>query len=175
MNTSSTITKGPADNSIVLKSIPSPLGKLVAGATSEGICLLEFGDGKSPANGHGTASALKHLKRLERELTAYFAGELREFTVPLAFDGTPFQVRVWKALLKIPYGKTCSYEDVARRVGDKKAVRAVGTANGRNHIAIVIPCHRVVNKSGALGGYGGGLKRKQFLLDLELTRTIPVV
>ncbi len=83
------------------------------------------------------------------------------------YRGTPFQVSVWKGLLRIPYGKTTSYEQLARRVGRSGAQRAVGTANGRNPIAIVIPCHRVVNKSGRLGGYGGGLWRKQFLLDLE--------
>ena len=87
--------------------------------------------------------------------------------MPLVYPGTPFQQSVWGQLLAIPYGETRSYEDLAIAVGDKKAVRAVGRANGLNRIGIVIPCHRVVNKSGELGGYGGGLRRKQFLLDLE--------
>src|SRR5207245_2176076 len=87
--------------------------------------------------------------------------------VPLVYPGTPFQQNVWSGLLTIPYGETCSYEDLARVVGSPQAHRAVGTANGKNRIAIVIPCHRVVNKGGKLGGYGGGLWRKQYLLDLE--------
>jgi len=111
----------------------------------------------------------KHLARLEDELENYFAGKLKRFTVPLIYPGSPFQERVWKALLEIPYGQTRSYEEVAIAVGSPKAVRAVGTANGMNRICIVIPCHRVVNKGGNLGGYGGGLRRKQFLLDLERT------
>ncbi len=107
------------------------------------------------------------LERLKDELARYFKAELKQFTVPLVFPGTPFQQRVWEALLRIPYGETRSYEDIAREVGSPGAVRAVGRANGMNRVAIVIPCHRVVNKSVALGGYGGGLWRKQFLLNLE--------
>src|SRR5262249_37140826 len=108
-----------------------------------------------------------HLDTLKRELESYFAGSLRRFSVPLVYPGTDFQRRVWSQLLKVPFGETCSYEDIAIAVGNAKAVRAVGLANGRNRIAIVIPCHGVVNKGGKLGGYGGGLRRKQFLLDLE--------
>jgi AraC family transcriptional regulator of adaptative response/methylated-DNA-[protein]-cysteine methyltransferase len=107
------------------------------------------------------------LDRLRDELAAYFAGQLRTFTVPLITLGTTFQRSVWDALRTIPYGATCSYADIARQVGSRAAVRAVGQANGRNRTAIVIPCHRVVNSGGRLGGYGGGLWRKQFLLDLE--------
>ena len=108
-----------------------------------------------------------HLKKLKKELEKYFAGELKQFSVPLVYPGTPFQERVWNELLRIPYGETRSYEDLARRVGSADAQRAVGNANGLNRIAIVIPCHRVVNKDGKLGGYGGGLWRKQHLLDFE--------
>ena len=108
-----------------------------------------------------------HVGRLRKELEKYFAGDLEKFSVPLVYPGTPFQERVWNELLRIPYGQTRSYEDLARRVGSADAQRAVGTANGANRIAIVIPCHRVVNKDGKLGGYGGGLWRKQYLLDLE--------
>ena len=104
---------------------------------------------------------------LKKELDSYFTGELRHFSVPLVYPGSPFQVRVWNELLRIPYGETCSYEELARRVGSSSGQRAVGHANGLNRIAIVIPCHRVVNKDGKLGGYGGGLWRKQYLLDLE--------
>jgi AraC family transcriptional regulator of adaptative response/methylated-DNA-[protein]-cysteine methyltransferase len=108
-----------------------------------------------------------HLDRLREEMAAYFAGHLTCFTVPLVYPGTPFQRRVWDELQRIPYGVTRSYEDLALTIGTREAVRAVGRANGQNRIAIVIPCHRVVNKSGKLGGYGGGLWRKQWLLDLE--------
>jgi AraC family transcriptional regulator of adaptative response/methylated-DNA-[protein]-cysteine methyltransferase len=108
-----------------------------------------------------------HLKQLETELDDYFAGTLREFTVPLLYPGTPFQQRVWQELLAIPYGETRSYQQLATAVGSPKAVRAVGRTNGLNRIAIVIPCHRVINKDGSLCGYGGGLRRKQFLLELE--------
>src|SRR5204863_8553507 len=96
-----------------------------------------------------------------------FAGRRRTFDVPLVYPGSQFQMSVWRQLLAIPYGETRSYEDIAITVGAPAGCRAVGLANGRNRIAIVIPCHRVVNKGGKLGGYGGGLWRKQFLLDLE--------
>ncbi len=162
---------------IVFTWVESPLGPLVTAATTEGICLLEFGD---PARLHPQIEQLKrvlrlpavpgrnaHLRLLERELHQYFEGTLREFTVPLVLRGTPFQERVWRALLAIPYGTTRSYAEIAERIGSSGAQRAVGTANGRNRIAIVIPCHRVINAGGALGGYGGGLRRKEFLLELE--------
>jgi AraC family transcriptional regulator of adaptative response/methylated-DNA-[protein]-cysteine methyltransferase len=109
----------------------------------------------------------KHIDTLKDELARYFARTLREFTVPLIFPGSPFQQAVWEGLLRIHYGETCSYEALACTIGSPGAQRAVGRANGQNRIAIVIPCHRVVNKDGQLGGYGGGLWRKQFLLDLE--------
>jgi AraC family transcriptional regulator of adaptative response/methylated-DNA-[protein]-cysteine methyltransferase len=141
------------------------------------VCLLEFGD---PAHLARQIARLRaahaapavpgrnaHLDRLERELESYFAGGLREVAVPLALRGTPFQEKVWRALLEIPYGETRSYLDVARAVRAPAATRAVGTANGSNRVAIVVPCHRVVNADGRLGGYGGGLHRKRFLLDLE--------
>src|SRR5262245_34675090 len=166
------------DRDCVLSSwVRSPLGPLVAGATAEGVCLLEFSDRRMLEAQFATIrkrfaapvvpGSNPHLETLRAELERYFAGTLREFTVPLVFPGTAFQRRVWEQLLTIPYGRTRSYQDLAAAVGDPKAVRAVGRANGMNRIAIVIPCHRVINKSGDLGGYGGGLRRKQFLLDLE--------
>jgi AraC family transcriptional regulator of adaptative response/methylated-DNA-[protein]-cysteine methyltransferase len=172
-------TPGNARNGqcVLLSWVRSPLGPLVAGATAEGICLLEFSDRRMLEAQFATIrkrfrlpvvpGTNEHLETLKDELERYFAGTLRAFSVPLIYPGTDFQCWVWKQLLKIPYGETCSYEDVAIAVGSPKAVRAVGRANGLNRIAIVIPCHRVVNKGGALGGYGGGLRRKQFLLDLE--------
>jgi AraC family transcriptional regulator of adaptative response/methylated-DNA-[protein]-cysteine methyltransferase len=161
----------------VLAWLRSPLGPLVAGATNDGVCLLEFTDRRMLETQFRTIQRLfaaplvpgtnEHLRRLEYELAEYFAGARREFSVPLEYPGTEFQRRVWDELLQIPYGETRSYEQLARSVGNPRAVRAVGRANGLNRIAIVIPCHRVVNKSGQLGGYGGGLRRKEWLLDLE--------
>ena len=108
-----------------------------------------------------------HLKKLTDELARYFDGTLKRFTVPLLCPGTPFQEAVWKRLQEIPYGQTISYAQLAKAVGRPSAYRAVGRANGDNRLAILIPCHRVVQKDGQLRGYGGGLWRKQFLLDLE--------
>ena len=109
----------------------------------------------------------ENFLRLQDELAGYFAGALRSFSVPLVYPGSPFQQRVWEQLLLVPYGETRSYQDLASAVGNPAAVRAVGRANGLNRIAILIPCHRIVNKNGDLGGYGGGLRRKQYLLNLE--------
>jgi methylated-DNA-[protein]-cysteine S-methyltransferase len=100
-------------------------------------------------------------------MTEYFAGTRRQFELPLRQPGTPFQSRVWQALTEIPYGSTCSYSDIARKIGQPQAMRAVGAANGRNHIPIIVPCHRVVNSDGSLGGFSSGLWRKQKLLELE--------
>lgn len=162
---------------IVVSWLESPLGPLIAAANDRGICLLEFTDRRMLEMQFRTLKKLfscaivpgenAHLNKLQKELEKYFAGDLKQFSVPLVYPGTPFQERVWNQLLRIPYGETCSYEDLARRVGSAGAQRAVGHANGLNRIAIVIPCHRVVNKDGKLGGYGGGLWRKQYLLDLE--------
>jgi AraC family transcriptional regulator of adaptative response/methylated-DNA-[protein]-cysteine methyltransferase len=163
------------NGTIITAQIPSPIGPLAAGATEEGICLLEFAphtsEGETWLSEHFGRSVIpgNHplLDRLRHELAAYFARRLRVFTVPVVTPGTKFQRSVWKALSTIPYGETRSYADIARQVRCSKAVRAVGQANGRNRVAIIIPCHRVVNSGGRLGGYGGGLWRKQFLLDLE--------
>jgi AraC family transcriptional regulator of adaptative response/methylated-DNA-[protein]-cysteine methyltransferase len=162
---------------VLLSWMRSPLGPLVAGATADGVCLLEFTDRRMMETQFAAVRRLfgaplvpgtnEHLERLQVELAGYFAGTVRSFSVPLVYPGTAFQRRVWDQLLTIPYGETRSYEQIAAAVGQPKAVRAVGRTNGLNRIAIVIPCHRVVNKSGTLGGYGGGLRRKQFLLDLE--------
>jgi AraC family transcriptional regulator of adaptative response/methylated-DNA-[protein]-cysteine methyltransferase len=169
--------QGATTGRILLTWMESPVGPLLAAANDEGICLLEFTERRMLEAQFATlrkrfvcalipgTNAL--LEKLKAELTSYFAGTLREFTVPLRYPGTPFQTRVWDVLRRIPFGKTWSYEELARKVGSPKASRAVGRANGLNRIAILIPCHRVVNKDGNLGGYGGGLWRKQFLLDLE--------
>jgi AraC family transcriptional regulator of adaptative response/methylated-DNA-[protein]-cysteine methyltransferase len=162
---------------VVTSGIDSPLGPMIAGATDEGLCLLEFADRRM------LDAQIKRLERMvgqplvpgnhpyltqaHEELEAYFAGMLRAFRVPLVFRGTAFEERVWRELARIPYGETCSYAELARRVDAPGAQRAVGRANGMNRIAIVIPCHRVVNSDGKLGGYGGGLWRKHWLLALE--------
>lgn len=165
-----------AASTVATAEIDSPLGTLVAGATDAGICLLEFRDRAIleaqvarvrtrvvPTVG----GSHPLLGRLRHELAEYFAGQRREFSLPLVSPGTPFQVKVWNALRAIPFGQTISYEELARRVGVPDGQRAAGHANGQNPIAIVIPCHRVVNKDGKLGGYGGGLWRKRLLLSLE--------
>jgi AraC family transcriptional regulator, regulatory protein of adaptative response / methylated-DNA-[protein]-cysteine methyltransferase len=161
---------------VIVSWLDSPVGPLVAGATDEGVCLLEFSDRRmlptqldTIRHRLGPALPGTHplLDQLQSELAEYFGGTRREFTVPLVYPGTPFQVKVWSALRQISYGATCSYEQLAWAVGAPDGARAVGWANGQNRIAIVIPCHRVINKGGKLGGYGGGLWRKQILLDLE--------
>jgi AraC family transcriptional regulator of adaptative response/methylated-DNA-[protein]-cysteine methyltransferase len=167
---------------VFLAWMPTPLGPMIAGATDEGICLLEFSDRRMLEAQIATLGRRfetprvmgmnGHLERLKAELAGYFAGTLRTFSVPLVYPGTPFQRRVWEKLLEVPYGKTMSYQHLARAVGNPAAVRAVGRANGMNRIAILIPCHRIVNKNGDLGGYGGGLRRKQYLLNLEQVMTV---
>jgi AraC family transcriptional regulator of adaptative response/methylated-DNA-[protein]-cysteine methyltransferase len=162
---------------VVAGWVESPLGPLIVAAKNEGVCLLEFTDRRMLETQLGIlrrrfACAIvpgnhKHIDMLKGELVRYFARTLKEFTVPLIFPGSPFQQAVWEGLLRIPYGETCSYEALACTIGSPGGQRAVGRANGQNRIAILIPCHRVVNKDGQLGGYGGGLWRKQFLLDLE--------
>jgi len=157
--------------------IESPLGPMVAGATESAICLLEFTDRRMLETQLETlrnryrlpllAGASPLLQRVESELGEYFAGRRRSFELPLDYPGTDFQRRVWEALLEIPYGETRSYADLARELGSPGAARAVGRANGLNRIAILIPCHRVVNADGSLGGYGGGLWRKLRLLEAE--------
>jgi AraC family transcriptional regulator, regulatory protein of adaptative response / methylated-DNA-[protein]-cysteine methyltransferase len=170
-------SKSGAEDFIRLARIESPLGPLVAGAVDDGICLLEFGDrraieaqAEALRAGTGFPSAFSPhplLERLEAELAEYFAGRRRDFDLPIVEPGTPFQERVWIALREIPYGETRSYADLARAVGNLKAVRAVAQANGRNRIAILVPCHRVIGADGGIGGYSGGLWRKKRLLEIE--------
>ena len=146
---------------------PSPLGDLLLAADDDGrltgLYLPDHRHGPSadPAR-DGARFAAAH-----EQLDAYFTGELEAFDLPLAPEGTPFQRRVWDELTRIPFGETISYGELARRLGDERLVRAVGTANGRNPISIVIPCHRVIGADGSLVGYGGGLERKRWLLDHE--------
>lgn len=149
----------------------SPVGKLTLISNGKALTHLEFENPRYPAPKHPKGDD-KIIARTRRELDAYFAGKLRAFTVALAPQGTEFQQRVWKALLQIPYGATRSYGEQAAAIGAPNASRAVGLANGRNPIAIIIPCHRVIGANGSLTGYGGGMARKQHLLDLELGQAL---
>jgi methylated-DNA-[protein]-cysteine S-methyltransferase len=148
----------------------SPLGSLLLAGDEKGLRYLAFEHGwypVEPGRDWERNDRFALFARTERELGAYFAGRLRSFSVPLALGGTPFQLRVWRALLRIPYGKSLSYTALARRAGRPEAVRAAGAANARNPVSIIVPCHRVVGKNGGLTGYGGGLDAKRKLLELE--------
>ena len=140
----------------------SPVGRLLLEGDDEGLCRVGF-DGQSEP-GH---SVPRPLREAVRQLKAYFAGDLRDFDLPLRMQGTEFQLSVWRTLRDIPYGETISYGELARRIGNPKGSRAVGLANGSNPIAIVVPCHRVIGSNGKLTGYGGGLCHKETLLELE--------
>ncbi len=162
---------------IWINRVATPLGSMIMGVSDQGVSLLEFAERRM------LDTQLKRLRlelgqvflpgehplmsRVQEELKAYFDGQLREFTLPVQASGTAFQESVWQVLLTIPYGQMLSYGDVARRIGQPEAVRAVGRANGDNRMAILVPCHRVVGSDGKLTGYGGGLWRKKFLLSLE--------
>ena len=146
----------------------SPIGYLTIGVSSKGLARLSFG--KQLLNNSKNVrwvQSEEHIRPYAAQLDRYFRGEARSFSFPLDLEGTPFQKKCWNALLDIPYGKTKSYGQVARQVGCPKASRAVGGANHRNPVAIVVPCHRVIASDGSMGGYGGGLKTKEYLLRLE--------
>jgi O-6-methylguanine DNA methyltransferase len=154
----------------------SPLTPLILGASDKGLLALEFDRGQLP---QGRRDAQWHesqetLAPYAQELDEYFAGERRQFSFHLDLRGTFFQLQCWLALLEIPYGETRSYANVAQLVGKPAAFRAVGLANNRNPIAIVVPCHRVIASDGTLCGYGGGLDLKRRLLELEGARTAPL-
>ena len=148
--------------------IDSPVGGLILAADEQAVREVRFAKGlrePAPAGERSPADAL--LDRAERELSEYFAGSRRDFTVPIAPAGTPFHQEVWAALRTIPYGETRTYGQIAAAIGRPRACRAVGMANNRNPVAIVVPCHRVVGSTGALTGYAGGLDAKALLLRIE--------
>jgi AraC family transcriptional regulator of adaptative response/methylated-DNA-[protein]-cysteine methyltransferase len=147
------------------KVIDTPLGPMVAVADERALHVLEFAD-RSDIPAGETAP----LRSIEQELRRYFSGQLRQFATSLTLQGTPFQKRVWEELQKIPYGETRSYAAIAATIGRPTAFRAVAQANGANRIAIVIPCHRVINSTGALGGYNSGIERKAWLLQKETSK-----
>ncbi len=176
----------PADGAIAadyirVAVIKTPLGDMLAGATSDAICLLEFDDRDRLERQSQTVRELFLMPLLPGEhalfallrdqLAQYFEGKSTAFDIPLSYPGTDFQRKVWQALRDIPYGQTMSYGEVAQTIGKPGAARAVGAANGSNRIAIIIPCHRVIAAGGGPGGYGGGLWRKLRLLELERSRT----
>jgi methylated-DNA-[protein]-cysteine S-methyltransferase len=146
----------------------TPIGPLFVAADAAGLRFVLFGEGRRPpGQDREWRRDAAAVKEAASQLRAYFGGELQEFDLPLAPEGTPFQHEVWDQLCRIPYGETISYGELARRIGNPKACRAVGLANGSNPISIVIPCHRVIGSNGKLTGYGGGLETKEKLLALE--------
>lgn len=162
---------------IWISRIATPLGPMLAGSFGEALCLLEFADRRALETEIGDLERLLKAparpgrvplhETVERRMAEYFAGERREFDVPLLMPGTDFQRAVWSALQNIPYGRTVHYGEQAAALGRPRAVRAVARANGQNRISIIIPCHRVIGAAGSLVGYSGGLPRKKALLDLE--------
>ena len=172
-------TPGRSRDLVPIRSVlvETEIGSIVLAATPDALCMLEFADRRMlerqlatlqrRVGGTITPGSSAILEQARTELDEYLRGERREFTVPIHAPGTDFQKRVWEAVRAIPYGETTCYEEIAKRIGIPGAVRAVGRANGDNRLALIIPCHRVVTKSGDLGGYGGGLWRKRRLLELE--------
>ena len=170
-------SQSPRNQIIQTTKIITPLGPMLAGATEDGICLLEFTDRRmleteikrlsKLLDGRFVPGISQHLDKLNEQLEEYFSGSRKEFDIPLVLPGTAFQKKVWTELQAIPYGSTCSYKEQAEMLGLPKAVRAVAKANGDNSIAILVPCHRVIGTNGELTGYGGGLWRKEYLLNHE--------
>ena len=162
---------------ITTTKIETELGIMIAGAVEEGICLLEFSDRRLLNTEYKDLSRYFkttieegeniHFKSLRRQLKEYFEGTLKEFSLLLCTPGTLFQQAVWKELMNIPYGTTRSYLEQSIALGKPESIRAVANANGMNRVSIIIPCHRVIGSDGRLTGYGGGLKRKKWLLDHE--------
>lgn len=167
------------DHFLMIKTtkIITPIGEMIAGATKDGLCLLEFSDRQTPLPEFKVLEKFfgseikegrhKYLRQSKKELKEYFSGKRKEFSVPLVTPGSEFQKSVWNILRKIPYGTTISYQKQADILKNPGSVRAVAQADGSNRIAIIIPCHRVIGSDGKLVGYGGGLERKKWLLNHE--------
>ena len=148
--------------------VDSPLGRVTVQATEQGLTGLWFEEHTTQPEELGELQADHPILLLtKRQLSEYFSGIRKTFDIPLAAKGTPFQMQVWQALCDIPYGHSMSYQELADYIGNPKAVRAVGSANGKNPISVIVPCHRVIGKSGQLTGYAGGVARKKALLNLE--------
>jgi methylated-DNA-[protein]-cysteine S-methyltransferase len=160
--------KGEKVKAVYYTTYESPVGPLLLAGESNALRRVSFENSKRSAPpGADWKLDKKPFAEVIRQLQAYFRGELKEFDLPLAMEGTDFQLRVWNALRAIPYGETVSYAQLAGRIGNSKAVRAVGLANGKNPIPIIVPCHRVIGSDGSLTGFGGGLATKKKLLELE--------
>ncbi len=144
----------------------SPLGKIQITANEQCVLAIDFIDDDGKNNSTATQPN-KITKQARKELSEYFSGKRKKFDVPVKFIGSKFEIKVWKALRNIPYGETRAYSEIAKQIGSPKAARAVGLANNRNKIAIIIPCHRVIGKNGKLVGYASGVWRKEKLLELE--------
>jgi methylated-DNA-[protein]-cysteine S-methyltransferase len=144
---------------------PAPLFPIRIEASERGIARVWIGGPRSGERVHDAEQPL--IREAARQLAEYFSGRRRAFDLPLDLEGTAFQREVWEALRRIPYGETCTYDELARAIGRAGAARAAGAANGANPVAIIVPCHRVLAAGGGLGGYAGGLERKRFLLELE--------
>jgi methylated-DNA-[protein]-cysteine S-methyltransferase len=150
----------------------SPIGPLLLNGSRDHLHGLYFSTGKKARGADASwERADEPFRRVKKQLKEYFAGARKSFDLSLAPKGTDFQLSVLAALQEIPYGETCSYLDIAQRIGNERAVRAVGNANGNNPIALIIPCHRVIGSNGSLTGFGGGLDTKRYLLDLELSHS----
>lgn len=164
---------------VFTRTFDSPVGALCLAASDAGLHAVEFASPRHPVpRGEGWHAGVHALlDETARQLEAYFAGTRRSFDLPLAARGTAFQKQVWDGLMRIPYGKTASYVELARMLGRPTASRAVGAANGRNPLSIIVPCHRVIGAGGALTGFSGGLSTKTFLLTLEgaLPRANPLL
>ena len=161
------------DDTMRYTTVQSPIGELLLLADDAGLRGLHMQDGPGPVTLEPAWRASPDdFDAVGHQLAEYFAGERAAFDVPLALEGTPFQRTVWGALQDIPYGQTISYGELARRIGRPSAIRAVGLANGRNPVSLIVPCHRVIGGDGSLTGYGGGIERKRFLLELEGARTM---
>lgn len=153
---------------ILCRRIDSPIGPLMLAADDAGLRHIEFRDNRHPADrAHWHGGEHPVLQAAATQLREYFDGQRRDFELPLAPQGTEFQLQVWHELARIPFGETISYAQLARRIGNPSGTRAVGAANGRNPLPIVLPCHRVIGADGGLTGFGGGLPTKEFLLRLE--------
>jgi len=164
------MSKSAPSKTYVSKTLASPVGRLTLVASDAGLAAVLWENDspkRVPLTVIGEDSKHPVLREAERQLKEYFAGKRTSFDLPLDFHGTDFQKRVWKALLKIPFGETRSYGQIAHALGKPTAMRAVGAANGKNPISIIAPCHRVIGKDGQLTGFAGGLKAKAHLLALE--------
>lgn len=150
----------------------TPLGPLIISASEKGLVWLGFMSDDTPIGVEAWAEPGPHTRRCAQQLDDYLAGRRTTFDLPMAAQGTPFQQRVWQALADIPFGDTRSYRDIATAIGAPQAVRAVGAANGRNPLALIVPCHRVIGSNGTLTGYAGGMARKAWLLEHESRHSI---